>query len=129
VKGVYQNREQSITAFNNCVSNLAHDINLNSSRPENRDNKSADEISESVAFQFAERHGLTIKVISREWQALCHRDFPSVVKHMDGHFFLLIRASEIGALIYDQADMKTSILSKERFLALWSGHAIIFQHK
>ncbi|MCI0507846.1 MAG: cysteine peptidase family C39 domain-containing protein [Gammaproteobacteria bacterium] len=129
MKGVYQKREQSITTFNNCVSNLALDINLYSSRPGNSSNKSLDEISELVAFQFAEKHGLTIRVVSREWQALCHRDFPSVVKHIDGHYFLLIRASEIGALIYDQAEMKTSILSRKQFLALWSGHAITFQQK
>ena len=129
MKGVFQNRDEGITTFNNCVSNLALDINLNSSQLENRSGKSSDEISELVAIHFAEMHGLTIRVVANEWRELCHRDFPSIVKHKDGHFFLLIRASEIGVLIYDQAEMKTSILSKAQFLALWSGHAITFQHK
>jgi ABC-type bacteriocin/lantibiotic exporter with double-glycine peptidase domain len=129
VKGVYQNREKSITTFNNCVSNLALDINLNSQALENRCARSSEEISELVAFRFAETHGLAVRVISGEWQELCHRDFPSVVKHNDGHFFLLIRASDVGVLIYDQTEMKTSILSKEQFLTLWSGHAITFQYK
>ncbi|WP_455366255.1 cysteine peptidase family C39 domain-containing protein [Kaarinaea lacus] len=129
MKGVYQNRDRSITTFNNCVSNLALDINLNTNTLENRGNKSTDEISELVALQFAERHDLTARVISGEWREICHRDFPSIVKHIDGHFFLLIRASDIGVLIYDQTMMKTSILTKEQFLAIWSGRAITFQHK
>ncbi|WP_455221503.1 cysteine peptidase family C39 domain-containing protein [Kaarinaea lacus] len=128
MKGVSKNREKNIAIFNNCVSNLALDINLNSSALDSNSN-SSDKISELVAFQFAETHGLTIRVIAGEWKELCHRDFPSVVKHIDGHYFLLIRASEVGVLVYDQAEMKTSILSKEQFLTLWSGHAITFQHK
>jgi len=129
VKGVYQNRDRSITTFNSCVSNLALDINLSSNAQENRNSKSSDEISELVALQFAERHDLAIRVISGEWQELCHRDFPSIVKHNDGHFFLLIRASDVGVLIYDQSMMKTSILSKEQFLTIWSGRGITFQNK
>ena len=129
MKGVYQNRDRSITTFNSCVSNLALDINLSSNAQENRNSKSSDEISELVALQFAERHDLTVRVISGEWRELCHRDFPSIVKHNDGHFFLLIRASNVGVLIYDQTMMKTSILSKEQFLAIWSGRGITFQHK
>ena len=129
MKGVYQNRDRSITTFNSCVSNLALDINLSSSAEENRNSKSSDEISELVALQFAERHDLTVRVISGEWRELCHRDFPSIVKHNDGHFFLLIRASNVGVLIYDQTMMKTSILSKEQFLTIWSGRGITFQHK
>lgn len=129
MKGVYQNRDRSITTFNSCVSNLALDINLSSNTQENRNSKSSDEISELVALQFAERHDLTVRVISGEWRELCHRDFPSIVKHNDGHFFLLIRASDVGVLIYDQTMMKTSILSKEQFLTIWSGRGITFQHK
>lgn len=129
MKGVYQNRDRSITTFNSCVSNLALDINLSSNAQENRNSKSSDEISELVALQFAERHDLTVRVISGEWRELCHRDFPSIVKHNDGHFFLLIRASDVGVLIYDQTMMKTSILSKEQFLTIWSGRGITFQHK
>ena len=129
MKGVYQNRDRSITTFNSCVSNLALDINLRSNAQENRNSKSSDEISELVALQFAERHDLAIRVISGEWQELCHRDFPSIVKHNDGHFFLLIRASDVGVLIYDQSMMKTSILSKEQFLTIWSGRGITFQNK
>lgn len=129
MKGVCKNREKNIAIFNNCVSNLALDINLNSSALDNDNNNSSDKISELVAFQFAETHGLAIRIIAGEWKELCHRDIPSVVKHTDGHYFLLIRASEVGVLIYDQAEMKTSILSKEQFLTLWSGHAITFQHK
>ena len=129
MKGVYQNRDRSITTFNSCVSNLALDINLSSGAEENRNSKSSDEISELVALQFAERHDLTVRVISGEWRELCHRDFPSIVKHNDGHFFLLIRASDVGVLIYDQTMMKTSILSKEQFLTIWSGRGITFQNK
>lgn len=134
IKGICKNREKNITIFHSCVSNLALDINANFSVSDNhaldsQNNLSADKVCELVAFKFAETHGLMVRIIGNDWKKLCHRDFPSVVKHIDGHYFLLIRASDIGVLVYDQAKMKTSILSKEQFLALWSGYAIIFQRE
>jgi len=134
VKGVIKNREKNIAIFHSCVSNLALDINANfgisdDQAHDSQEDMSADKICEFVASKFAETHGLMVRVIVGDWKKLCHRDFPSVVKHNDGHYFLLIRASDVGVLIYDQAKMKTSILSREQFFALWSGHAIIFQHE
>jgi len=129
VKGAAFEYQNDITEFNSRVSDLAIDINTNCDRFSNRSTKSLDKLSELAAFHFAETNGLALKIITDDWQQLCHQDYPSVVKHNDGRFVLLIRASDIGVLLFDHADMKTSIVSKKQFLDLWSGHALTFHNK
>jgi len=129
VKGAAFEYRNDIREFNSRVSNLAIDINTNCDRFSNRSRKSLDKLSELAAFHFAETNGLALKIITDDWLQLCHQDYPSVVKHSDGRFVLLIRASDVGVLLYDHADMKTSIVSKENFLELWSGHALTFHNK
>lgn len=129
MKGAAFDFQNDTSEFNSLVSNLAIDINTNCNRFSDRSSKSLDKLSELAAFHFAETNGLALKIISDDWQQLCHQDYPSVVKHNDGRFVLLIRASDVGVLLFDHVDMKTSIVSKEHFLKLWSGHALTFCNK
>ena len=66
------------------------------------------------------------KVISDAWLQLCNRNIPSVVQGQDGHYLLAIRANDNGVLLYDLAQSKTMIQSRELFLSNWSGTAITF---
>lgn len=129
MKGAAFDFQNDTSEFNSRVSNLAIDINMNCDRFSDRSAKSLDKLSELAAFHFAETNGLALKIISNDWQQLCHQDYPSVVKYSDGRFVLLIRASDVGVLLFDHVDKKTSIVSKEQFLNLWSGHALTFRNK
>ena len=88
-----------------------------------------DDFSEKASIEFADSHGLKAKIISGNWSELCHRDFPSIVKCIDGRLLLVLRASENSVLLYDQSEAKTSIVSKDIFLTRWSGYAITLQQK
>ena len=129
MKGAAFELHNDHTELNSRVSNLAININRNCVRFGNRSTKSLDKLSELTAFHFAEKNSLKLKIITNDWVQLCHQDYPSVVKYNDGRFILLIRASDVGVLLYDHTDMKTSIVSKQQFLELWSGHALAFHNK
>ena len=129
IKGDAFSYRNDITELNSRVLNLAVDINTNYDRFRNRSTKSLDKLSELAAFHFAETNGLTLKINTGDWQQLCHQDYPSVVKHSDGRFLLLIRASNIGVLLFDNSTRKTSILSTENFFKIWSGYALTFHNK
>ena len=123
------NVQNNLSEFNSRLSNLAIDINTNCDRFSSHSEKSLDKLSELAAFHFAETNGLRLKIITNDWLQLCHQDYPSVVKYSDGRFILLIRASDVGVLLFDYNDLKTSIVSKEHFLESWTGHALTFHNK
>ena len=129
MKGVAFEFSNDQTEFNSRVSNLAININRNCDRFGDRSSKSLDKLSELTAFHFAETNSLKLKIICNDWEQLCHQDYPSVVKYNDGRFILLLRASDVGVLLYDHTNIKTSIVSKEQFLQHWSGHALAFHNK
>ncbi len=127
--GVVSNRPYDKAEFNTLISNLVTDINNDYSRFNNRSKKSLDKLSELTAYHFAQTKGLTLRIIYEDWKKLCHQDYPSIVKYRNGRYLVLIKASDRGVLLYDQSDMKTSIVSKGQFLEQWSGRALSFKLK
>ena len=85
-----------------------------------------DDLSEKASSVFAESYGLIAKIIYGDWTQLCDKDFPSIVKQKDGRYFLVIRANDYGVLLYDQLDERSSIITKDLFLASWTGQAVTF---
>ena len=85
-----------------------------------------DDLSEKAANEFAESYGLVAKIIDGQWPDLCNQSYPSIVKTKDGRFFLVIRANEYGILLYDQQSTKSSIVTKDLFMARWTGQAVTF---
>jgi len=85
-----------------------------------------DDMSEHSARGFAESYGLVAKIIQGDWNELCNRNYPSIVKLHDGRYFLVIRANDSGILLYDQRNAKSSIITRDIFQARWSGQAVVF---
>ena len=125
MKGVCQQAESDIAAFNRCVSSLASSISQNTGQKTANQVISAEKQTEMSVFRFAQEHGLKFKIVSC-WEQLCNLTFPSVVKRVDGRYIVIIRANNNSVLLFDRNEAKTSIISKDQFLTLWSGHGITF---
>ncbi|MGD8567875.1 MAG: cysteine peptidase family C39 domain-containing protein [Gammaproteobacteria bacterium] len=123
----YQDRDNDITIINQYVSSLVSNINRNTAATRANQALSIDTQMEQSVFRFAQEHQLKAKVIS-DWSELCDLTFPAVVKRSDGHYILVIRANRTNVLLFDQYETRTSIVPKKQFLALWSGHGVIFQY-
>lgn len=84
------------------------------------------DMSEQASQQFADSYGLVAKLIFGDWNELCNRNYPSIVKLNDGRFFLVLRANESGILLYDQQNSRSSIVTKDIFEGRWTGFAVVF---
>lgn len=128
MKDVCHDSDGDVTVFNRYLSSLVSDINVhhyggNGAEPA----LFADTQIEQSVFRFADEHGLKAKLVS-DLSEIRDLALPAVVKRTDGRYILVIRASHSGVLLFDQFEAKTSIISNDQFMALWSGHGIVFHN-
>lgn len=128
MKDGYQDSHNDITIINQYVSSLVSNINRDSATTEANQALSIDTQMEKAVFRFAQEHQLKAKVVS-DWSELCDLTFPAVVKRTDGRYILIIRANRTSVLLFDQYETRTSIVPRNQFLALWSGHGIAFHYQ
>ena len=124
--------ENDVNRFFSCgkfISSQANDKELNSKLFNDVQSVIDDDLSEKASNDFAESYGLVARIIDGKWDVLCNRDYPSLVKLEDGRFFLVIRANDYGILLFDQKNNKSSIVTKDLFLARWTGQAVTFYQK
>ena len=115
-----------VFSVKNFVSSCAEDKGLKSQLFDDLKVVIDDDMSERASTGFAESYGLVAKIIMGDWDELCNRNYPSIVKLKDGRYFLVIRANESGILLYDQQSSKSSIVTRDIFQARWTGQAVIF---
>ena len=111
------------------IASCAEDKGLNSRLFSDVQSVIDDDLSEKASHSFAESYGLVAKIIFGDWSELCNQNYPSIVKLIDGRYFLVIRANESGILLYDQGNSKSSIVTKDIFQARWTGQAVTFRQK
>jgi ABC-type bacteriocin/lantibiotic exporter with double-glycine peptidase domain len=126
VNDVCANSDREVAIFNQYVSSIVKNLNLNPVDAVSNQAISVDTHIEQSLFRFAERHGLKGKIIS-QWLELCQIKIPAVVKRTDGRYILVVKVSNSNVLLFDQLEAKTSIVSKDQFLTVWSGYGISFQ--
>ncbi|WP_164887390.1 type I secretion system permease/ATPase [Hahella sp. KA22] len=74
----------------------------------------------------ASRHlKLKAKAFTSSWEKLAHIALPAIAATQDGRYVVLARAAEDKVLIQDPASQGPQTLSKDEFMALWSGRLIL----
>lgn len=73
--------------------------------------------------------GLHAKSMRAAPERLERTPLPALALAKDGRFFILARLEEAKALIHDPAAARPEALTREDFLARWSGELILFTSK
>ena len=73
----------------------------------------------------AKRLGVKARQVSSKWKRLAKVPLPAIAEATDGTFFILGKVADDKVLIQDPREGKPSVLSRDEFLALWSGRLIL----
>jgi len=73
--------------------------------------------------------GLKAKAITSQWSRLTYLQLPAIAQHMDGHYFIIAKASDENALIHDPRERRPQTLSKDQLEALWTGDLILLTRR
>jgi len=88
--------------------------------------KTGDAFETGDILRAAKLLGLKARSVKSDWSTLSKATLPVIVRHNDGHFFVLARMDDEKALIQDPLEQRPLTLPKEIFEKCWSSDIIMF---
>ena len=103
-----------------------HDLPIDSGQIQHQFGLSGHMLTTNALVRAAKHVGLKAGLVSSSWGELAGAPLPAIAQRTDGTYVVLAKVQGEKALLQDPLKERPHILSKEEFVACWSGSLLLF---
>ena len=102
-----------------------HDVPIDGGQIRHQFGQSGHALTANALVRAAKHIGLKAGFVTAAWDELAAMPLPAIAQRTDGSYFLVAKVQDAKVLLQDPLQERPLILSKEDFLAIWSGSLLL----